>query len=479
MDKLDVWKWACGVALLSATVFPSRAQTFRTLLAFGGGSDGGRPTTESLVQGADGYFYGTTFSGGNQGGTVFRITRGGTLTTLHEFCPTYYCTDGGSPAAGLIQVTDGNFYGTTSSGGTNGSGTVFKISPRGHLTTIYSFCAQNYCADGVGPEAPVVQATDGNFYGTTFTGGIDNDACEFGCGTVFKITPGGELTTLHSFCAQMNCTDGDEPSAGLVQGTDGNFYGTTELGGVNSVGTVFKIRSGGKLIALYSFCAKEKCSDGIEPLVGLLQAADGNFYGTTALGGANDYGTIFKITPRGKLTTLHRFAGYPTEGERPYGPLVQGTDGNFYGTTTLGGANNYGTIFKITRRGTLTTLHDFNFTDGAGVDGGLIQATDGSFYGTANSGGQGYGTVFSLSTGLSPFVAFVRNFGKVGTKVEILGQGFEGTTAVSFNGTAADFEVVSNTYLTATVPPGATTGFVTVATPIRKLKSNKKFRVIP
>ena len=213
------------------------------------------------------------------------------------------CTDGEAPfrGAGLVQATDGNFYGTTPTAGANASGgTVYKITPSGRLTTLYSFCSQSGCTDGAYPNGRLVQATDGNFYGITNGGGAVSS------GTVFKITPSGALTTLYSFCAQLVngvCADGSAPEAGLVQASDGDFYGTTSEGGANFYGTAFKITPGGALTTLYSFCAQSGCTDGSGPDAGLVQATDGNFYGTTPGGGANNLGTVFKITPGGALTT--------------------------------------------------------------------------------------------------------------------------------------------------------------------------------
>ena len=232
-----------------------------------------------------------------------------TLTTLHTFAG--YSTDGATPYAGLVQATDGNFYATTYAGGTSGNcqggcGTVFKITPGGTLTTLHSFDWY----DGASPTGALVQGTDGNFYGTTYGGGANQYY-----GTVFKITPSGTLTSLYSFCAQANCADGAMPYAGLLQASDGNFYGTTLEGGANSgcslgsgtCGTVFKITPGGTLTTLYSFCAQPGCADGGNPYAGLVRGSDGNFYGTTFGRGANGYGTVFKITPAGALTTLHSF----------------------------------------------------------------------------------------------------------------------------------------------------------------------------
>ena len=274
----------------------------------------------------------------------------GTLTTLHSFDG----TDGEAPEGYLVQGSDGNFYGTTYAGGVNcvpggGCGTVFKITPSGTLATLYNFCSQGDCADGQEPIAGLVQASDGNFYGTTAGGGGVVYCDPIGCGTIFKITPSGTLATLYRFCAQGVCTDGSEPS-GLVQASDGNFYGTTLWGGnggAQSVGTVFKFN--GTLTTLYNFCSQSNCADGRHPspeLV-LVQASDGNFYGSTFYGGApSDDGTLFRITPAGTLTTLYRFSG-GADGSEPAAGLVQDSDGSFYGTTERGGANFEGTIFRL------------------------------------------------------------------------------------------------------------------------------------
>ena len=350
---------------------------------------GGQYPEAGLVQARDGKFYGTTYDGGASGdGTVFKITPSGRLTTLHSFDG----TDGSLLIAGLVQAANGDFYGTTFEGGPSntcrgGCGTIFKITPSGTLTTLHSFDS----SDGSNPQGALVQATDGKFYGTT-SGGGDN-----GFGTVFKITPSGRLTTLHSFDFYM---DGASPVAGLVQARDGKFYGTTYDGGANGYGTVFKITPSGTLTTLHTFDG----TDGSLPYAGLVQATNGKFYGTTEEGGANGYGTVFTITPSGTLTTLHSFD--ITDGATPVAALVQATNGNFYGTTYYGGTNGYGTVFKITQSGTLTTLYSFDITDGAYPYAAVVQATNGKFYGTTFIGGSsgacsgGCGTVFSLSAGL-------------------------------------------------------------------------------
>ena len=296
-----------------------------------------------LMQATNGHFYGTTYQGDvNNGGTVFEITAGGKLTTLYSFDE----TDGHHPDAGLVQATNGNFYGTTYQGGVNNGGTVFEITAGGKLTTLYNFCAQASCADGEYPQAALVQATNGHFYGTTYQGGTNN------AGTVFEITAGGKLTTLYNFCAQASCVDGEYPQAALVQATNGHFYGTTYQGGTNNYGTVFEITAAGKLTTLYSFCAQESCADGSYPYAGLVQATNGRFYGTTYQGGVakfgNNYGTVFEITAGGKLTTLYSFCAQPNcaDGLYPYAGLMQSTNGILYGTTYGGnGTGTEGTLY--------------------------------------------------------------------------------------------------------------------------------------
>jgi uncharacterized repeat protein (TIGR03803 family) len=467
MGKLNWGMRVCGVFLLWATAAMALpAQTFTSLLSFDG-RDGGNPNA-GLVQGTDGNFYGTTYDN-----TVFKITPSGTLTTLH----TFHTTDGANPYASLILGTNGNFYGTTNTGGANGSGTVFSITAGGKLKTLHSFNG----TDGASPFAGVVQGTDGNFYGTTLYGGTK---CGGTCGTVFKITPSGKLKTLHNF---TDGADGAVPYAGLVQGTDGKFYGTTEQGGgTTGSGTVFSITASGKLTTLYTFCSQTNCTDGRWPRGTMVQGTDGNFYGTTYYGGTNgSYGTVFNITPGGTLTTLHSFDFF-TDGADPNAGVVEGTDGNFYGTTDQGGVNgsgDYGTAFSITPSGTLATLYSFcsqsNCTDGA-APSGLVQGTDGNFYGTTANGGTngGYGTVFALSVGLGPFVETSPASGVVGAAVKILGTNLTGSTSITFNGTSQPtFTVASASEITTTVPTGATTGTVQVVTPGGTLSSNVPFTV--
>ncbi|MGA3041686.1 MAG: choice-of-anchor tandem repeat GloVer-containing protein [Bryobacteraceae bacterium] len=505
----------------TATLTVNPAPPFATLYTFNV-TNGADPYAGPLVQGTDGNLYGTTYYGGANagelsGGTIFKITPSGTLTTVYNFCAQTGCTDGSFPAAGLIQATDGNLYGTTSDGGTGGPcyvyagcGTVFKITPSGTLTTLYNFCsetANDVCTDGASPVAGLVQATNGDFYGTTAGDSYTVNAVPQGTfGTVFKITSGGTLTTLYSFCSQPGCTDGAAPYAGLLQATDGYLYGSTSSGGASGNGTIFKITPSGTLTTVYSFCSQPGCTDGVSPNQALVQAANGNLYGTTPLGGTNEFctnglgcGTVFKFTPTGTLTTIYNFCsiGSPacTDGALPNG-LLKATDGNFYGSTSSGGAasgsscglGDCGTLFKITPTGTLTTLYDFcsqtNCTDGQNPLAPLVQDTNGDFYGTTFgtgtcTAGATCGTIFSLSLGISPFVETQTTSGAAGAAVDILGTNLTGANSVSFNGTAAAFTVLGPSAISATVPAGATTGFVQVTTPYGTFSSHVPFQVLP
>lgn len=405
MEMPGMFRKACiALAFCAGTAIASQTQTLTTLVNFDQ-ANGGSPFAP-LIQGLDGNFYGTTYGGGeDDGGTAFEITSEGGVITIYSFCSQAFCADGSSPEAPLVQAASGKFYGTTVDGGAHDNGTIFEITSAGKLITLHSFCSQTGCTDGSIPNG-LIQADNGNLYGTTSRGGT-NDS-----GTLFEITPAGELTTLHNFCSQIDCADGAFPLAALVQATNGKLYGTTSAAGAHGRGTVFEISASGKLTTLYSFCFRRGCPDGSLPLAALIQGKDGNFYGTTAQGGAfssfcnstGGCGTIFEITPAGKLATLYSFCSEVgcTDGLGSPG-LVQATDGNFYGTTSSGGqppyCNTCGTVFEITPAGKLTTLYNFcsqfDCADGYNPYAGLLQAANGSFYGTTESGGtSGGGTVF-------------------------------------------------------------------------------------
>jgi uncharacterized repeat protein (TIGR03803 family) len=463
---------------------------FKTLYSFSG-PDGAQPIG-GLVQSINGNLYGTTEYGGANGGgsgNIFEITPGGTLAGAFSLCsPSNQCPDGIYLVTGLVPAVNGDFYGTTL------EGAVFRMTLNGALTTIYQFCSQAKCVDGEYPQS-LVRAANGNLYGTTLEGGT------FSSGTVFKIDPSGTFTTLYSFCSQTDCSDGQFPGA-LVQATDGNLYGTTQNGGANNFGTVFKITTNGTLTTLYSFCSQSGCADGEYPANVLVQSAKGNLFGIATAGGGlnaeNIYvgaGTIFEITPEGALTTLYHFCSQSgcLDGNAP-SALLQAADGNLYGTTIGGGVNYQGIVFELTPSGTFTTLHSFcsqaDCTDGQSP-AALAQATNGVFYGTTldggNRGSNGYcdslwptcGTVFSLSLGLGSFVETRPSVGVVGETVAIVGYGLTGATSVTFNGTPASIVYDAATVIYAKVPAGATTGKVQIVTSSGTLTSNVAFEVAP
>jgi uncharacterized repeat protein (TIGR03803 family) len=437
----------CLFVICTATV---NAQTYKDIFDFDGTTHGCCPQyPDKMAQGQDGNLYGTTPTGGSSNvGTVFKITPTGSLTVLFNFDITH----GSTPNGGLVLGVDGNLYGTTEHGGAHAFGNIFKITPSGTLTVLYDFAGGT---DGGNPLAPLVLGVDGNFYGTSYPG------------VAFKISAAGVFT----FLSKM-------PSVSygpLTQGTDGAFYGTTKFGGTGSLGTVFKLL-GKKVTILFSF----DTIHGSFPFDGLVQASDGNFYGTTSAGGSGNAGTVFKITPSGTLTVLNNFdSAHPVNGYQAYGGLVLGTDGILYGSTIFGGSGGNGTLFKITTAGAYTVLSNFDTTHGAGAYASPVQHTNGRIFGlTARGGASGKGVAYSLDNGIAPFVLLTTTVGTVGKSVGILGGGFTGTTSVKFNGTSANFTVVSATYLTAKVPAGET-GVITVTTPSGTLLSSRIYRVTP
>ena len=427
---------------------PEGSPLFKTVFSFTRQS--GIYPSGRLVEGEDGSFYGTTWDGpmtkdGHWGaGTVFRLSPDGALTTLH----TFHNEDGAHPAWGLTKGRDGNLYGTTRENGlaqkgaahTTGFGTVFKITPSGQFTTLHYFGEP---PDGKKPAGELLLASDGNLYGTTPGGGAG------GCGTVFRITPSGAFSIVHSF--SVSPEEGCGPQGRLVEGPDGSLYGATAYGGRTArhaspghggsdpgKGTIFKITPAGELTTLYHFGEAE--DDGTRPQGGLTKGSDGSLYGTTVEGkGAYARGTIFKFTPPAEYSVVLAFKVPTDDGNGPSGPLTLGRDGNLYGTTTKGG--NFrdrgewpgnGTVFRFSSAGALTTLHTFrresvghrNFGIGEGVNrakaqwaeqelaagrdhpeitdgkspiGGLIEGKDGMLYGTTSAGGiWEFGTIFRV-----------------------------------------------------------------------------------
>jgi uncharacterized repeat protein (TIGR03803 family) len=448
------------------------AQTFTTLASFDG-TNGKEPIYVAPIQGLDGNLYATTSAGGTHSdGNIFQVTTAGKITTVYSFCSLANCDDGSSPYESLLLTPSGYLYGNTLAGGTSGDGTAFKLSGGGKLTVLENFDATN----GDGSGGAFIQASNGNFYSVEAGGGM------YGDGLVYEITQAGTFLVLQYF----DEADGQYPNGSLVQSSNGVLYGSTRQGGSSGDGAIYDISTARKPALLYSFTGG---ADGNEPHGPLILASNGELYSTTIGGGAHSNGTIFRATQAGKETVVYSFCALANcaDGSAPYYGVMQATDGNFYGTTSAGGAHGDGTIFKLTPQGKLTTLYSFCSNesneiclDGSTPYGGLVQATDGNLYGLTYSGGtDNDGSVYRVSLGLNPFVETVTNFGKVDAKIILLGTDLTGTSAVSFNGTSATFTADSATEITTTVPAGATTGTITVTTPGGALASNLPFRVTP
>jgi uncharacterized repeat protein (TIGR03803 family) len=350
------------------------------------GGNGFNPNS-GLIPGAGGNFYGTTSSGGTSNqGTVFSISVTGLVTNLYSFTNG---ADGGSPDGCLVAGADGNFYGGTSTGGgpaggVGGFGTIFQVTPGGTLTTIYYFTNG---VDGCGISS-LVQGSDGNLYGTTYSGGTN------GVGSVFSLTLGGSFTftTIYSF---GGANDGGDP-VGVIQAGDLNLYGATQDDGAGGYGTVFKLTRSGGLTTLYSFSGG---ADGGSPYAGLTQGTNGNFYGSTQYGGVHSNGTIFEVTPSGALTTLVSLSSSRYSSWGQLSAFTLGKDGNFYGVAENGGTNGNGALVELTEGGVFTTLHSFDYGDGSSPTGVLSQGADGYFYGAALYGGPtGNGVAFKVAS---------------------------------------------------------------------------------
>jgi uncharacterized repeat protein (TIGR03803 family) len=433
----------------------------------GGSTDPLNPQSVGVIsQGRDGNMWSTTPKGGMYGiGAAFKITPAGKMTKVHDFNPNA-TTPEGTPESGLTLGTDGNFYGTMFNGGTSNNGAVFKMTPAGVVTILYSFTGGN---DGKNPDAPPVEGADGNFYGTTYSGGLAN------VGTVYWMTPAGKLTT----CVSFTGSDGQQPYSPLFQATDRNFYGTTSNN--DGYGTVFTVTPAKAcaVTTLYGF--NDAGGDGAYPNGVLVQGSDGNLYSSADEGSSNNFGLVYNISPQGKYTEFFGFDG-GTNGGHPVGGLLLATDGNWYGVTNVGGADKLGTLYQLAADGKTIQVWAFNGQNGANPDTTPIQNTNGTIYGDTPIGGAQTNTgTFYKFIGLkfekTPFVSLLPTSGKIGKTIDILGQGFTTNSKVYFNGAKAKSHFVSATFMTANVPMGATSGFVTVTTPKRKLTSNRQFQV--
>ena len=377
-DAISVGIAAAAAAVLALLVSsPAEAGSFRLDYSFAGGGSGGYPAA-GVIRDKAGNIYGTTYYGGAANdGTVFRLSRKGKETILHSFAGG---ADGENPVGSLTRDDSGNLYGATAGGGKGGSGTIFKLAPDGTETILRAF--DNGYGGGVPVGSLVLQGE--RLYGATAAGGVH------GAGAVFRLSTSGREKVLHSFTGG---TDGYEPFAGLVADGAGNFYGTTLQGGANQLGTVYRLAAGGAELVLHALAGG---SDGSTPAGPLVFDAGGNLYGTTEQGGSDDAGTVFRVTPDGAETVLYSFTG-GTDGADPACGLVLDGAGNFYGTAPLSEADGDGTVFELQADGTLAVLHAFAGRDGANPAAGLIADTKGNLYGTTPEGGaHGYGVVFTL-----------------------------------------------------------------------------------
>jgi uncharacterized repeat protein (TIGR03803 family) len=438
-----------GLMLLFAAIACS-AQIYSDLYNFDQVHGDSPSDPQVMAQGQDGNLYGTVPEGIGSSGIIFKMTPAGVLTVLYSF---QGHPDGSTPNAGLTLGLDGNFYGTTVLGGINNLGTIYKVTAGGVVTILYSFTGGT---DGAYPHGTPVLGNDGNFYGLTQYA------------TAYKITPSGAFTLLGSIP--------DRSFSPLFLGVDGNFYGTTQHGGSLNQGTVFKMTPAGVVTVIYNFDG----TNGGVPWGGVVQATDGNFYGTATGGGSGGGGVVFRVTPSGSYKVLHSFpVGTQNDGNDPIAGLLFATDGTFYGTTFAGGLNGFGVVFQITPTGQYLFLNQVDKVSGSNPQSELVQHTNGWIYGLALGGTHIDGVFYGLNVNLGAKVKLVLSSGKVGSNVEILGSGFTGTTAVQFSHMGASFRVISDTFLTATVPARATTGPVTVTTPTGTLISMTTFRVIP
>ena len=475
---------------------PLPAQTLTVLHHFGNGASDGANPDQALVEDANGNFYGTTVAGGTSNdGTIYKVTSGGAYTVLHSFTG----ADGASPQSGLVLASNGNFYGTTTGGGKYNVGVVYQMTPGGTVTDIHAFNNNLPYVDGWGPIAALIQGSDGYLYGTAEYGPNSG-----GHGIVFRLsTDGLSYTILHNFAY----ADGVVTYNPVMQASDGNLYGTCYEGGAYGSGTIYQLTLSGTFTKLYDFYTDSQYMslNGAYPDAKLAEGTDGALYGITELGGTELYGAgvAFKITTSSTFTKLHDFGSTATdanEGITPSPGLTLGSDGNFYAASVGGGQNGYGTIYRLTPSGTLTILYSFSTpsgnprvnADGFYPLGNVIFGSDGNLYGTAFYGGTyGYGTVFCYSLGANnPIPSLTRispasvDAGGPAFTLTLTGTNFVSSSVAYWGSTALTTTYVSATRLTASVPSSLTAGpgsaKVTVVSPAPGggTSSAKTFKVL-
>jgi uncharacterized repeat protein (TIGR03803 family) len=480
------YRHICAIVFFCAAVVVASQAQFTKLVDL-------TPTTgefpaSPLVQGLDGNLYGTTSDAGAfGGGTFFQLTPSGTLTVLYNFCldANTGCPDGAEPAGSIALGADGSFYGTTEGSFTGGEdSTIYNITSAGSLTTLHTFCGAPSCSGAFASSGGLTLAWNGNFYGTS----NPPDGSSAYDNLVYSMTPTGTVHTRLTVCPGQLCPTNAGPFGTLRQASGGYLIGPGP-GGANGVGAIYRMTPLGTPSILYSMCVDSACHGGTGTNTPLVQNAAGNLFGTNFAGGGGAHctvgegcGTAFQLVGTA-FTVMHPFCNWANcvDGGRPTA-LIQASDGNFYGVTNSFGAHQGGVVFKVTNTHQYTVVHAFATADGTAPQAGLMQATDGTLYGTtvqggSNTTGDDQGTIFKVSLGLPPFVKTVQPAGKAGDSIIILGNGLTGSSAVTFNGTAATFTVVSDTEITATVPSGATTGTIQVITPSTTLSTLTPFPV--
>ncbi len=450
-----------SLALLLALPGTCHAQTVTDILDFNDSSFG-YPNYVTLVQVQNGNLYGsTTAAPFTSFGTLFGITPTGEVAI--EYTGFDY-VHGAYPCGGMTLATNGTLYGTTEYSGATAdtAGVIYNFTTSGSYNALYQFVLPT----GSFPCGPPIQGSDGNFYGAS--NGIH--VVSGTPSTIYQYVPTtGAVNLIHEFGLSVGL------QWPLIQAIDGNLYGAAGEGGANRLGEIFGLTTSGVLQLSYNFPGG---AGGQNPNGPLLQLRDGNFYGTVCCGGTGGGGFIFKITPAGALSVLYNFNATNGSAAYPGAGLTLGSDGNLYGVTGGGGTYGMGTLYRVTPNGKLTLL--YSFPAYASTNAPLMQHTNGKFYGVSTSGGaNNYGMVYTLNMGLHPFITFVQPLGAIGQTAQILGNRLLGTSSVTFNGVAAaSFSVESDTYMTAVVPTAATTGKVVVTTPGGALTSNVNFRII-
>jgi len=458
--KQNRWDATCVILAFGTVlmVTMASAQTYSVLYNFDGVHGQSPSYPNNLIQGIDGNLYGMTASGGtNESGVLFGMTPDGQFHVLYNFDGVH-----GSTPGGLSLGSAGVIYGVAESGGAHNYGTLFGITPAGQVSLFYNFLG---CAEGGYPMTAPIEVSNGTFYGTTLEG-CQNEWS----GSAYKLDTAGHFTSFGPIIV------GGGTFAPFVQ-AGGYLYSTTVFGGGD--GSAFRMSPDGTMTTIYSFC-QHGCSGGAQPSGPLIVGNDNYLYGTTPTGGnQSGEGVVFKLSPSGDETVLHSFTGGDDGGE-PISGVMLASDRNYYGITLKSGQFGYcGIVYRITPKSNFSTVFTFDCSQ-SGSSTVLMQHTNGLLYGMTSYGGLYYpnGVIYSLDLGLPPFVRLTQGTGRPGSSGGILGQGFIGTTSVTFNGVPAKFTVVSDTFIEAVVPADATTGYVTVTTTSGVLNSNAVFRVI-